>query len=77
MMLLLIIGLIVVHMIDGRAVILNPQQITSLSEARSAENKAKQLHPDVRCVVYLTDGRFVSVAEDCNTVKGLIEGEKQ
>lgn len=67
------VALIVLHLIDGRTVTINPDQVTRLSEAREDDNEAKALAPGVRCVVYLTDGRFVSVAEECDTVRGLME----
>lgn len=69
-----LVTLIVLHLIDGRTVTINPQQVTLLSDARNEDDKNKQLHKDVKCVVHLTDGRYVSVAEECSAVRKLMEG---
>jgi hypothetical protein len=65
--------LVTLHMVDGRVVVINPEQVTRLGEARLADDDGKQLHPDVRCVVYLTDGKYVSVVEECAEVRKLME----
>lgn len=67
----LITSLIVVHTIDGRPVRVNPDAITQLAEPRGAEHG--QLPPAVHCVLGLSDGRYLSVAEDCAAVGKLIE----
>jgi hypothetical protein len=61
-------------MIDGRVVSINPRQVTQLiSELPGDTNKA--LIEGVHCVVRLTDGSFLSVSEDCETVRELMEGK--
>lgn len=67
-----IIVLITVHMIDGRKVEINPKQIVSLSEVRDKGDPKKQYADDVRCVLSLTDGKYLSVAETCSQVRALI-----
>ena len=65
---------IVLHMVDGMEVQINPKLITHLLSS-TGENKT--LVEGVKCVVRLADGLFVSVVEDCNRVRELIEGEEQ
>lgn len=65
--------LITLHMVDGRVVQINPQQITQVIHMRkSGGNRA--LIDTVKCVVRLTDGSFVSVAETCEEVQRKAEG---
>ena len=71
-----LVALIVVHMVDGREVTINPKQVTRLAEARQEGDPQKKLTDEVHCVVYMTDGSYVSVAEECDMVRGLMEGVK-
>lgn len=75
MMLAAAVELITLSTIDGRAVLVNPEQVTQLREARP-EGPSKQLTDKVRCVISLTDKTYVTVAEDCATVRTLMEGAK-
>lgn len=68
------IELITLHMVDGRAVQINPREVTQLVHPRDEENRA--LIDSVNCVVRFTDGGFVSVAETCEEVEKLMEGLK-
>jgi hypothetical protein len=66
------VALVLLHMIDGRPVLINPKQVTQLlSSLPGTANKA--LPDAVRCVIRLADGSFTSVAEDCDTVRKLME----
>lgn len=69
------VDLITLHMIDGRVVQLNPEQITQVIHPREAGKRA--LVEGVNCVVRLTDGSFVSAAETCEAVQKALEGLKQ
>ena len=60
--------MIITHMIDGRAVAINPSQITHLSEARRDIDEDKQLAPGIHCVIFFADGSYVSSAEECITI---------
>lgn len=64
------ITMITLHMIDGRVVRLNEQQITQLVEPRA---HGSQLPEEVNCIVRLTDGSYVSVAETCDAVRAAME----
>jgi len=68
------VQLITLHMIDGRVVQVNPRQVVQLlSEAPEGANTT--LPDAVQCVVRFSDGSFTSVAEDCDTVRRLMEGK--
>lgn len=68
--------LIMLHGIDGREVDVNVDEITSLQcKMPGAENKA--FHENVNAIVYLTDGKFVSVTETCTTIRDLIKRGKE
>lgn len=68
-----LVTLVMLHTGDGQVVTVNPIQVTSLREARE-DNKA--FSGGVSCLINLTDGKFVTVVEDCATVRELI-GDKR
>lgn len=72
-LILLTVHLVTLYTLDGHEVFINPKQVTSLHAAK--EGSQNQLFADdVNCVIGLTDGKFVSVVANCNTVKQLLEG---
>ena len=62
-------ALIALHRADGGQVFINPAQITSL---RIVEG-ARSAYINGRCVVGLTDRKFVAVVESCVEVRRLLE----
>jgi hypothetical protein len=66
------VQLVILHSVDGREVSLAPHQVTSLHARTKAPNKL--VAEDVSCVVGLSDGKTVSVAESCEAVRRLLEG---
>ena len=62
------VALLTVHMIDGREIQINPRQVTQLVHPPKAGGN-KGLTEGVNCVIRLTDGSFVSVAETCEQVR--------
>lgn len=71
------VELITLHMIDGRVVQINPQQVTQVISGRPAGDASKSFPEAVQCVVRFTDGSFLSVAEDCATVRELMRQPKE
>jgi hypothetical protein len=69
------VEIIALSSIDGRAVLVNPEQVTQLRETRPEGDPKKQLTGKVACVISLTDGSYVTVAEACNRVRELLEGK--
>lgn len=65
---------IVVHAVDGREVVINTRNLTTLSEARDAENPKKLLAPGVNCVLHLVDGGFVTTKETCAVISEWLTG---
>lgn len=69
--LLIALNLIVLHRSDGLEVVVNAQQITSL---RALEGEAGVFHhPSTRCLVGLTDGKFVAVRETCKAIEHVLQ----
>ena len=65
---LLLSGLIALHTVDGRLVLVNPAQITQVREPLPEGNKGRQITKGVQCVITLTDRSFAAVREDCAKV---------
>src|SRR5215831_2496437 len=65
---LLLSGLIALHTVDGRLVLVNPAQITQVREPLPESNTGRQLTTGVQCVITLTDRSFAAVREDCAKV---------
>jgi hypothetical protein len=66
------VALVLLHMIDGRVVLINPKQVTQLLSTPPAGGANKVLPDAVRCVIRLSDGSYLSVSEDCDTVRELM-----
>jgi len=67
------LALIVLHTVDGRGIIINPSQITSMREAHDDDDPHRAFTAKVRCMVNMTDGKFVTVIEECETVRKMLE----
>ena len=65
--------LVLLHNVDGRDIFVNPANVTSLYEARPADDPKKSFTKEVDCMIGLSDGRFVTVSEDCDTARKMIE----
>jgi hypothetical protein len=63
---------IVLHTVDGREVTVSPAQVTSLQAAKETTPNSLVAEA-VRCIVNLTDGKFITVAEKCSEVRRLLE----
>jgi hypothetical protein len=59
-----------VHTLDGRTVIINSEEIISFAQP----NKEKGLWTDAaRCIITLTDAKFVTVKETCDEVRASLK----
>jgi uncharacterized protein YlzI (FlbEa/FlbD family) len=65
------VSLVVLHRLDGGEVSVNPAQITSMHEAM-APGHSKLFTPQSHCVIGLSDGKWLSVMERCETVRRLL-----
>jgi hypothetical protein len=72
---LALLYLIFVHGPEGQEVQLNINEISSIRQPREAEG---HFSADVRCLVFMTNGKFVGTTETCHEVVGKIaQVEKQ
>jgi len=67
------VTLIVLHLVkltgpDGQLVEVNPQEIVSIRSPREGG-----VHPDVKCLLHTSDGKFIAVVETCTRVQELLE----
>jgi hypothetical protein len=61
--------LLVLHDADGREIIINATEITTLRRRGTGSNFPEEL----QCMVNFTDGKFAAVTESCETVRKLSE----
>lgn len=71
--------LVALTTVDGARVFINPAFVTKLYPTKEAvERKPNELVvKGARCVVTMSDGKFLSVTEACDYVRALIEGQPQ
>jgi uncharacterized protein YlzI (FlbEa/FlbD family) len=72
---LIALHLVLLHTVDGRETLVNPDQVTGLSAHVEGE-KNKLLVETVQCVIGLTNGKIISVIEPCSEVKQKLEAAK-
>lgn len=65
------IELIDLLLLDGRTVHVNAAHIASVSTPKPED---PLLTPKVHCIVTMANGRFVSVVEDCASLRKRLEG---
>ena len=68
------VALVLLHRADGGAVQVAVGQVTSLHTA--ARSGPKVIASGARCVIWLTDGKLLSVIESCEQVRRLLEEAK-
>jgi hypothetical protein len=64
-----------VHTIDGREVTINRQAIVTIGGARSPTEQ-QLLTDKALCMVTLVDGKFVTVVENCDTLRQRLQEPK-
>lgn len=67
--------LVVLHTVDGHEVAVNPALVTSLIAARQGET-SQHFTAEVRCMINLADGKFVTVTETCESVRRLLDANR-
>jgi len=65
--------LMILHRIDGGEVAVAPSHITSMHSKAPTSPQNKLVTGEVRCIVWLSDGKLLSVLEPCETVKRLMD----
>ena len=72
----LAMNMVLLHRADGGAVAVAPSQVTALHGRAPANPKNKAVTQEAGCVLWLADGKLLSVIEPCETVKRLLEAAK-
>ncbi len=73
---LIAIKLIIVHGLDGHAVTVNSDMVTSLIAKRASAPRLL-VNDRVACIINLADGKFLSVVETCDEVRRkMMEGAR-
>jgi len=68
-----LMAMIILHRVDGGEVAVSPSHITSMHSKAPANAHNKLVTGEVRCIVWLSDGKLLSVLEPCETVKRLMD----
>lgn len=55
---------------DGQIVHINPERVLSVHKPR--EDSRRLVSPNVRCVITMENGRFISVKNECGEVRKLL-----
>jgi len=63
----LALAFFLVHTVEGRELYINPESVISLSVA------GKLVTERAQCVITLNDAKFVTVRENCDEVRRLID----
>jgi hypothetical protein len=63
--------LAIVHGIDGREILLNPESVTNMKSAIEGKENAI-VAGKVQCIINMSDGHFISVVESCKQVEWII-----
>jgi hypothetical protein len=66
---MVVLEFLIIVLLDGRVVDLNPRQIVSIAEAKDADDPAKHFTDKVNCVVSMVDGKFYATAESCDDIE--------
>ena len=69
-------ALVLLHRLDGGAVLVNPDQVTSVHARPSGASSNKHLTEQAHCALWLADGKLISVLEACPQVQQLLERSK-
>jgi hypothetical protein len=57
---------------DGEIIEVNPEEVVS---AKAPGAIAGHLHPRTRCVIFTSDGKFITVRDECEDVRKKLETE--
>jgi len=68
------LAMVLLHRADGGAVVVAPSQVTSLHAKAPTSASNKLVTGEARCVLWLADGKTLSVLEPCEMVRKLLEG---
>jgi len=67
------LSLVLLHRVDGGEVVVAPSHITSMHEKSPGSARDKLIVHEARCIVWLADGKQLSVLEPCERVRKLMD----
>ena len=70
------LSIVLLHRADGGVVAVVPAHITSMHEKAPPPHTNKLSPAVARCVLWLADGKILSVLEPCDRVRRLLEEAK-
>ena len=66
--------MVILHSATGVEIDVNTATITNM---RSPEPGHKHFTPDVRCLINMSDGKFITVKETCEEVRRVMDARKK
>jgi len=72
-----LIALVILHRADGGEVAVAPSHITSMHSRAPTSGQNKLVIGEARCIVWLADGKLLSVLESCDVVQKLMNEATQ
>jgi len=66
------VSLMILHRVDGGEVAVSPSHVTSMHARAPSSGQNKLVTGEARCIVWLSDGKLLSVLEPCDAVKRLM-----
>lgn len=69
--------LLVIVLLTGTEVHINPRAITALLQAREADNPMKTYAPEVRCIVRMANNQEYTTQEECSSIENRINALKE
>ena len=66
-------NMVPLHRADGGEVEVAPAHVTSLHKKAPGPGRNKAVTGEANCVLWLADGKFLSVIEPCDVVKRLLD----
>jgi len=70
------LAMVLLHRADGGEVRVFPGHVTSLHAKAPSSAANKLVTGEARCILWLADGKVLSVLETCETVRKLLEAAK-
>jgi len=67
------VSMVLLHRPDGGEVVVTPAHVTALHAKPPTSAANKVVTPEARCVIWLSDGKVLSVIEPCAVVRKLLD----
>ena len=67
-----LVALVILHRVDGGEVLVAPEHITSMHSKALGSARDKLITGEAHCIIWLDDGKLLSVLEQCDRVTQLM-----